>query len=87
MYGITRHPKSPRLSQKWSKAWDPEAYLDSQVAGNNRPLHPKVDQYWFKVAHNSEPLALQVGVLLKDAGSIPEPEPEQGYEGDLHRNH
>ena len=36
-------------------------YLDSQVAGNKGPLYPKVDHYWFKVAHNSEPLALQVG--------------------------
>ena len=35
-----------------------EIYLDSQVAGNNRPLYPKVDRYWFKVAHNYEPLAL-----------------------------
>ena len=35
-------------------------YLDSQVAGNNRPLYPKVDHSWFKVAHNYEPLALQV---------------------------
>ena len=33
---------------------------DSQVAGNNRPLYPKVDHYWFKVAHNYGPLALQV---------------------------
>ena len=35
-------------------------FLDSQVAGNNRPLYPKVDHYWFKVAHNCEPLAVQV---------------------------
>ena len=35
-------------------------YLDSQVAGNNRALYPKVEHYWFKVAHNFEPLALQV---------------------------
>ena len=35
-------------------------YLDSQVAGNHRPLYPKVDHYWVKVAHNYEPLALQV---------------------------
>ena len=34
--------------------------LDSQVAGNHRPLYPKVDPYWFTVAHNYEPLALQV---------------------------
>ena len=26
--------------------------LDSQVAGNNRPLYPKVDHHWFKVAHS-----------------------------------
>ena len=38
----------------------PLAYLDSQVAGNSRPLYPKVDHYWFKVAHNYEPRALQV---------------------------
>ena len=36
--------------------------LDSQVAGNNRPLCSKVDHYWFKVAHNYEPLALQGGL-------------------------
>ena len=35
--------------------------LDSQVVGNNRPLYPKVDHYWFKVAHNYVPLALQEG--------------------------
>ena len=39
-------------------------YLDSQVAGNNSPLSPKVDHSGFKVAHNSEPLALQVGPLF-----------------------
>ena len=39
---------------------DKRAYLESQVAGNNRPLYPKVDHYWFTVAHNYEPLALQV---------------------------
>ena len=33
-----------------------EVYLDSQVAGNDRPLYPKVDHYWFKVAHNYSPL-------------------------------
>ena len=38
-------------------------YLDSQVAGNYRPLDPNVDLYWFKVAQNYEPLALQVVVL------------------------
>ena len=37
-------------------------YLDSQVAGRNRPLYHKVDHHWFKVAHNDEPLALQVVV-------------------------
>ena len=40
-------------------------YLDSQVAGNNRPLYPKVDHYWFKVAHNSEPLAYVLVELCK----------------------
>ena len=35
-------------------------YLESQVAQTNGPLYPKVDHDWFKVAHNSEPLALQV---------------------------
>ena len=39
------------------------APLDSQAAGNYRPLYPKVDHYWFKVAHNSEPLALQAYML------------------------
>ena len=38
-------------------------YLDSQVAGNHRPLYPKVDHHWFKVAHSYEPLALQVTAL------------------------
>ena len=33
--------------------------LDSQVAGNHRPLYPKADHYRFEVAHNYEPLALQ----------------------------
>ena len=33
--------------------------LDSQLAGNYRPLYPKVNHFWFKVAHNYEPLALQ----------------------------
>ena len=33
-------------------------YLDSQVARNYRTLYPKLDR--FKVAHNYEPLALQV---------------------------
>ena len=37
--------------------------LDRQVAGNYRPLYPKVDHYWLKVAHNYEPLALQVRLL------------------------
>ena len=37
--------------------------MDSQLAGNNRPLYPKVDHYWFKVAHNYEPLALQVSII------------------------
>ena len=40
------------------------AVLDSQVARNNRPLYPKVDHYWFKVAHSYEPLALQGGLSL-----------------------
>ena len=35
-------------------------YLHSQVAGNYRPLYPKVDHFWFKVAQNREPLPLQV---------------------------
>ena len=26
--------------------------LDSQVTGNKRPLYPKVNHYWFKVADN-----------------------------------
>ena len=31
-----------------------------QVAGNNRPLYPKVDYYWLKVVHNYEPLVSKV---------------------------
>ena len=38
--------------------------LDSQVAGDYRPLYPEVDHYWFKVARNYEPLALQVVLVL-----------------------
>ena len=45
------------LESQRSIIWD---CLDSQVAGNNRPPYPKVDHYWFKVAHNYESLALQV---------------------------
>ena len=38
-------------------------YMDSQVAGNNLPLYPQVDHYWFnEIAQNHEPLALQVFV-------------------------
>ena len=46
-------------------------YLDSQVAGNNRPLYPRVDHYWFKVAPNYEPQALQVGALELPDKPIP----------------
>ena len=45
----------------------PGSYLDSQVAGNKRPLSPKVDHYLFKAAHNYEPLALQ---SMRDQGWI-----------------
>ena len=54
------------VARAWGSGWQgaaksPKICSDSQVAGNNRPLFtPKVDQYWFKVAHNYEPLALQV---------------------------
>ena len=49
------------LSRVRSLAPQEKGYLDSQVAGNNGPLYPKVDHYWFKVvAQNYEPLALQV---------------------------
>ena len=44
--------------QKYVKEWPKTSnngltvhnftYLDSQIAGNNRPLYPKVDHYWFK---------------------------------------
>ena len=44
-------------------------YPDSQVAGNNRPLYSKVDYYWSKVAHNYEPLALQVDNMAWSGGS------------------
>ena len=37
----------------------PGLHLDSQVAGNNGPVYPKVDHYWCKVAHDYELLALQ----------------------------
>ena len=55
LFGSSFGPRSPLLYTE-----PPRNYLDSQVAGNNRPLYPKVDHYWFKVAHNYEPLALQV---------------------------
>ena len=42
-------------------------HLDSQVAGNNRPLYPKVDHYWFKVAHNYGLLALQAALNLSSS--------------------
>ena len=42
--------------------------LKSQVAQNNRPLYPKVDNYWFKVACNYEPLALQVCISTRAYG-------------------
>ena len=43
--------------------------MDSQAAGNNRPLYPKIDHYWFKVAYTYEPLALQV-MRIADSGPI-----------------
>ena len=66
--------------------------LDSQVAGNNRPLYPKVDPSWFKVAHNYEPLALQeeriwtlwasgVGVELQSTGGLPARHLQAGQSG------
>ena len=48
------------VCQRLGRNLPTSSYLDSQVAGNYRPLYPKVDHYWFKVAHNHEPLALQV---------------------------
>ena len=46
--------------------------LNSQVAGNNGPLYPKVDHYWFKVAHNYTPLALQAhAYIAQDAQEAP----------------
>ena len=39
-------------------------HLDSQVAGNNRPLYPKVDHYWFQVAHNYEPLDISISTSI-----------------------
>ena len=45
-------------------------YGDSQVAGNNRLLYPKVDPSWFKVAHKYEPLALQVDRGLPGQGKL-----------------
>ena len=55
--------EAPKDDQGWPAA--KMSYLDSQVAGNNRPLYPKVDHYWIKVAHNSEPLALQVLLMVE----------------------
>ena len=52
------YPRGPTLQSRHM----PQAlkkHLDSQVAGNDRPPYPKVDHYWFKVAQNYEPLALQ----------------------------
>ena len=46
------------------------AHLGSQVAGDSRPLYPKVDHYWFKVAHNYEPLALQARKTLVRAHKL-----------------
>ena len=41
--------------------WNPRlAYLESQVAQNNRPLYLKVAHNWLKVVHHSRPLAFQV---------------------------
>ena len=48
-----------RSGSEAQRRWSPETILDSQVAGNYGPLDPKVDHYWFKVAHNYESLALQ----------------------------
>ena len=39
-------------------------YLDSQVAGNNGPLYPKVDHYWFKVAHKLPIMWVVVEVMV-----------------------
>ena len=47
--------------------------LHSQVAGNNRPVYPKVDHYWFKVAQNYEPLALQVLTRVDYTGFMKDP--------------
>ena len=64
--------------------------LDSQVAGNYRPLYPKVDHYWFKEAHNYWPLVLQgvvldrfpdQWVLLKDASEEFRGKPSQRSAG------
>ena len=65
-----RYPMQPaenyRLQELKHKApSQAEGYLHSQVAENCRPLCPKVDHYWFKVAHNYETLALQVRLFLR----------------------
>ena len=63
-------PLSERQSMTGHKRYLKE-YLESQVAGNNRPLYSKVDHYWFKVAHNYEPLALVVfWAGVKGAGPV-----------------
>ena len=53
--GVSRN-EGPRNTPKWYTVCNTEC-LDSQVAGNNRPLYAKVDHYWLKIAHNYEPLA------------------------------
>ena len=64
---IHSHTVTYRKASIWG--FSIRTYLDSQVAGNNRPLHPKVDHYWFKVPQNYEPLALQVAQNMVVAGS------------------
>ena len=61
MVGVA-FPEGPSTHYLWTLV--PKAIkgiLDSQVAGNNGPLYPKVDHHWFEVPHNYEPLFKDTG--------------------------
>ena len=52
--------------------------LYSQVAGNNRPLYPKVDHYGFKVACNCEPrlILTRKSAREKELAKVQVPQPD-----------
>ena len=60
LLSLSAMPATPQLPFKRPQIPSNRDSLDNQVAGNTRPQYPKVDHYWFKLAHNYEPLALQV---------------------------